>query len=57
MVLGLKDRKHFLDTHLRPALNAGFIEMTIPDKPLSSQQRYRLTAAGKACLRAHPPKE
>jgi len=50
--LELKDRKNFLNTYLRPALDAGLIEMTIPDKPLSSLQRYRLTAAGKAQLRA-----
>jgi hypothetical protein len=48
--LGLKDRKHFQNTYLRPALDAGLIEMTIPDKPLSSSQKYRLTAAGKAYL-------
>jgi predicted HTH transcriptional regulator len=51
-VLGLKDRKHFQDAYLRPAMEAGFIEMTIPDKPLSSQQKYRLTAAGRALLQA-----
>src|SRR5690606_33635147 len=44
--LGLKDRMHFLDSYLRPALEAGLIEMTVPDKPLSSRQRYRLTSAG-----------
>jgi hypothetical protein len=48
--LGLKDRKHFQHAYLRPALDAGLIEMTIPDKPLSSRQRYRLTLAGKARL-------
>ena len=30
------------------ALDAGLVEMTIPDKPTSSKQRYRLTAAGSA---------
>lgn len=47
--LGLKHEDHFRDAYLRPALENGFIEMTIPDKPRSSRQRYRLTAAGKAC--------
>ncbi|HIZ51060.1 MAG TPA: hypothetical protein IAA18_08250 [Candidatus Pseudomonas excrementavium] len=37
----------FRDAYLRSALNAGFIETTIPDKPKSYLQRYRLTALGK----------
>jgi hypothetical protein len=41
--LGLKDRKSFCERYLKPALNAGFIEMTIPDKPNSRLQKYRLT--------------
>jgi len=44
---GLKDRVHFLKAHLEPLLFAGWIERTIPDKPHSSKQKYRLTAAGK----------
>lgn len=45
--LGLRDRKHFNENYLRPALDAGHVERTIPDKPLSSRQKYRLTAAGQ----------
>jgi hypothetical protein len=48
--LGLKHEDHFRDAYLRPAMEGGFIEMTIPDKPRSSRQRYRLTAVGKVCL-------
>jgi hypothetical protein len=47
---GIRHRQHFLLEHLRPLLDAGLIELSIPDKPLSSKQRYRLTAAGIACL-------
>jgi len=47
---GLKDRVHFLKTHLEPLLLAGWIERTIPDKPRSSKQRYRLTVAGMKAL-------
>jgi len=40
--LGLQDRKSFSERYLKPALNAGLIEMTIPDKPNSRLQKYRL---------------
>ncbi|MEA3642267.1 MAG: Fic family protein [Lamprobacter sp.] len=46
--LGLKDRQSFRARYLKPALEAGWIEMTRPDKPNSRSQRYRLTEAGKA---------
>jgi ATP-dependent DNA helicase RecG len=49
--LDLKHEDHFRDAYLRPALESGFIEMTIPDKPRSSRQKYRLTAMGRAWLR------
>ena len=45
--LGLKDRKHFADTYLKPALADGQITMTQPDKPNSRLQKYRLTQAGE----------
>ena len=44
--LGLKHEDHFRNAYLQPALRASLIEMTIPDKPRSRSQRYRLTAAG-----------
>ena len=40
--LGLKHRPTFTTTYLRPALELGLIEMTIPDKPNSSKQKYRV---------------
>ena len=49
--LGLKHRVHFNEVYLTPALEAGLIEMTIPDKPRSSKQRYRLTPAGSEYLK------
>lgn len=41
--LGLQDRKSFSEHYLKPALKAGLIEMTIPEKPNSRLQKYRLT--------------
>ncbi len=41
-------RPHFLETYLNPALKAGLIEMTLPDKPTSRNPRYRRTSAGEA---------
>ncbi|HEY5492943.1 MAG TPA: ATP-binding protein [Gemmatimonadaceae bacterium] len=49
-VLELKNAEHFRKTYLVPALEAGLIEMTIPDKPKSRLQKYRLTSAGRAKL-------
>ncbi|MDZ4349845.1 MAG: Fic family protein [Xanthomonadaceae bacterium] len=45
--LGLRDDEHFRKAYLLPALEAGLIEMTIPDKPRSSRQKYRLTDRGR----------
>ncbi len=45
--VGLSNKEHFRKHYLKPALEHGFIEMTIPNKPNSSLQRYRLTAIGK----------
>ena len=48
--LALKGQANFRDRYLGPALEAGLIEMTIPDKPRSSKQKYRLTAKGRAVV-------
>ena len=40
-LLCLKHRPTFRDNYLLPALGLGVIEMTVPDKPNSSKQRYR----------------
>ena len=42
-VLGLADRGHFTRNYLQPALRAGLIEMTVPERPRSRTQRYRLS--------------
>ncbi len=47
-LLGLKDREHFRKSYIIAALSQGFIEMTIPEKPKSKNQKYRLTEKGLA---------
>lgn len=54
--LSLKHEEHFRKAYLTPALEAELIEMTIPDKPQSSRQRYRLTAKGNAIIQQNPEK-
>ena len=44
----LRDRSHFSSAYLEPALKAGLIEMTLPEKPKSRKQQYRRTAQGEA---------
>ena len=50
---GRTDRTKFRHQVIRPLLLRGLLEMTLPDKPTSSQQKYRLTAQGAACLETH----
>ncbi len=50
-LLGLTDRKHFAKIYLRPALALRLLEMTIPEKPNSSNQRYRISAHGRDWLK------
>lgn len=45
-----RNRTKFRDQVLRPLLEVGLLEMTIPDKPRSSKQKYRLTAKGRDLL-------
>jgi ATP-dependent DNA helicase RecG len=47
---GRSDRTKFRNQVLKPLIEAGFIEMTVPDKPRSSKQRYRTTSAARMVL-------
>ena len=51
--LDLKDEKHFRKAYLLPALDSGLVEMTRPEVPRSSKQRYRRTARGLLWLELH----
>jgi ATP-dependent DNA helicase RecG len=54
--LGLKDRAHLREHYIAPALASALIEMTLPDKPNSRLQKYRLTHKGIAQLNERSPK-
>lgn len=49
-IAGRSDRTKFRNQVLNPLLDSGFMEMTIPDKPRSSNQKYRLTEKGRKYL-------
>jgi hypothetical protein len=44
--VGVKHRNFFKKTHLQPLLDGGIIQMTNPDKPRASNQKYVLTEVG-----------
>jgi len=47
-ILNLKDEGHFRKTYLKPAIQQNLISLTIPDKPYSNKQKYRLTKKGQS---------
>ena len=49
---GRTNRTKFRDQVLAPLLDAGLVEMTVPDKPRSPKQQYRMTEAGRVALAA-----
>ena len=41
-------RTYFRSTYIKPALEEGYIEFTLPNEKQSKLQKYRLTAKGIA---------
>ena len=50
IIAGRTNRTKFRDQVLKPLLETNLVEMTIPDKPTSRHQKYRLTGNGRAML-------
>ena len=48
--IGMNGDTRSFKRHIEPLLLEGFIEMTLPDKPNSKLQRYRLTGSGKSLI-------
>ena len=46
-LVGYKNRGDFSNNHLRPLIDDGLLEMTVPDSPTSPEQRYFLTEKGR----------
>jgi ATP-dependent DNA helicase RecG len=49
------NRTKFRNQILKPMLVDGLLEMTVPDKPTSSKQRYRTSDKGRMLLAATHP--
>lgn len=49
-LIGRSDRTKFRNQVLKPLLEDGLLGLTVPDKPTSSLQKYRLTEKGKDVL-------
>jgi len=50
VVTGRSDRTKFRNQVLNPLMDAGLMEITLPDKPRSPKQRYRITPLGREIL-------
>jgi len=50
--LGLINHSKHFNYYIKPLLEYGIIEMTLPDKPNSQLQRYCLTSKGKQLFKS-----
>lgn len=51
VIVGLKDRKNFIEYSLAPAIHADLVQMKYPDSLRHPRQRYLLTDKGLALYR------
>lgn len=47
-VIGLKERKNFLDLYLNHAISVGYVCLLHPNSPRHPRQKYLLTVKGLA---------
>ena len=52
--VGETNKRRLVLKYIKPLIAIGWLEMTIPDKPTSKLQRYRLTPTGKYILAMLP---
>jgi len=48
--VNIGSRRYFYAHYLNPAIDQGYVERSLPDKPKSKKQRYYLTEKGLALL-------
>ena len=53
--LGLRSRSGHLYKAIDHLRNLGFVELTVPDKPQSRNQKMRITDAGRSWLTQQSP--
>ena len=51
--IGMNGDSRSFKRHIEPLLTGAFLKMTVPDKPNSKLQKYRLTDSGKAFISAN----
>jgi hypothetical protein len=56
-VVGRADRTKFRNGVVKPLIEMGLLELTIPDKPRSRMQRYRTTEEGLATATGHASRQ
>jgi len=54
---GRTDCTKFRNQVLNPLLKKGLLEMTVPEKPTSGNQKYRITSKGRNLIAKLPTEE
>lgn len=49
-LFGMSHKTYFRRKYIKPLLDEGFLEMTVPDKPNIRNQRYVTTQKGRELL-------
>jgi ATP-dependent DNA helicase RecG len=50
-LFGWKDRTKFRERYIKLLIEMGILNMTVPDKPNSSKQKYFITEKGRKFLK------